>query len=150
MLHKLFNKQIFLVLFIGSTANNSLAASDSSSKKLDQATPQKVQITAKLNPDPKPAANNGSQEEDWQTAPAENILFPETYLSSIKRKLENTTMSSNTSQPVTKNGLGKKIGDEDGEKTIKESKDKSSIEDNTKKVSLEGDHEVSKKGNESC
>ena len=59
-------------------------------------------------------------------------------------------MSSNTSQPVTKNGLGKKIGDEEGEKNIKESKDKSSTEDSTKKVQLEGDHDVSKKGNESC
>ncbi len=44
--------------------------------------------------------NNGSKEEDWSTAPAENILFPETYLSSIKRVLENASQNASSALPV--------------------------------------------------
>ncbi|XP_065056469.1 coadhesin-like isoform X2 [Rhopilema esculentum] len=75
-------------------------------KELSKAKEPVGQTTSKFKADTAQASNNGSKQEDWSTAPAENILFPETYLSSIKRVLENTSMQSNSSQPITKNGLG--------------------------------------------
>ena len=59
-----------------------------------------------------PSNNNTKAPDDWSTSPSDTILFPETYLSSIKRVLENTTLQSNSSQPITKNGLGKQVLDE--------------------------------------
>eukprot|EP00794_Sanderia_malayensis_P010768 gene10768-11921_t len=52
--------------------------------------------------------NNGTKEEDWSTAPAEHILFPETYLSSIKRVLENASENSSL-LPITKGAEPKKV-----------------------------------------
>ncbi len=74
--------------------------------------------------DAKPNSNNGSKEEDWSTAPAENILFPETYLSSIKRVLENASQNS-SSLPVTSGAEPKK---QEGN-TVKSLKSKSQNED---------------------
>ena len=102
------------------------------------------QTTSKFKTETAQASNNGSKQEDWSTAPAENILFPETYLSSIKRVLENTSMQSNSSQPITKNGLGKKVSS-NGEKSVKGSVDEEEdAEDNASKVRLEKEHESTK------
>ena len=74
----------------------------------DRASVNKTSLTS--NAEAKsPSNNNTKAPDEWSTSPSDTILFPETYLSSIKRVLENTTLQSNSSQPITKNGLGKQV-----------------------------------------
>ena len=53
-------------------------------------------------PEKKPEQNTETKQDDWTTEPAENILFPETYLSSIKRVLENASQNASSLPLVAK------------------------------------------------
>ena len=80
----------------------------------DKTSANKTTVTSNSNADTKASSrnNNTKPPDEWSTSPADTILFPETYLSTIKRVLENTTLQSNSSQPITKNGLGKQVPEE--------------------------------------
>lgn len=80
----------------------------------DKTSANKTTVTSNSNVDSKASSrnNNTKPPDEWSTSPADTILFPETYLSTIKRVLENSTIQSNSSQPITKNGLGKQVPEE--------------------------------------
>lgn len=105
---------MFRVLQLGFDFENALISEKSQKENAkDKTSVNKTSSTSNFKADAKATSGNDSKTPDeWSTSPADTILFPETYLSTIKRVLENTSLQSNSSQPITKNGLGKQVPEE--------------------------------------